>query len=1305
MAGPFDSLLEDDEEGDAPSSAPSSQVPATDSYGRTAPADQSAVAQAMARVWKDRGWSDAAIHGALANALDESNLNPNGPAGSAGERYSFQFNPAAHLGPYLQFAKSIGADPTNPKVQADYVGETVDRTIPGYGKSTDPYKATDQFQNGFERPADQTPGRRFGNVSRAQSLTADLYRNQSQGQAQGSPVRLAANTLSSTATDAMPAGAPAQAGPSPDADRALQRKSILEGSGIAAADPRFQPAPAGSETPRQGSPAYYDNRRKLLDNQSPLAGYGMPPEGPGVLQQIGHLAREVPRQVAAGFADFMDMPVNAINWTLRHLASHPEFALQLGGYPTPPEGPPSPTIGSPVIGGTNLALGGRGQQMLGPSSEAGGLLAPQIPGGNFFTRLLSKIGVDTRTPEQRGDTSTGAQTVGDVARSFGQSGPFIGAAPLAGAIKSGIKGLIGGAARSALELGIGPGLGQSLSHDLFGQGGEAAGQIAGGLLTSKLIAGRSLLLGGSEAIMNGAAGPVSRAARNVADAYGPRAYFEGAADDLAGALARVQQMKETGPGGVPGLQIPSTDLSGDPGLRTAAHFVYQHDPEANKIFRGIVDNNMDQVKRYTGLDQNAGTDPGTAIQDYQTQRRALTEKMLADAQERARQDVAAATPGTIGGSIPEAANRSATVVQRLGEVDQDRRALSNADWQAARDSGALNAQVGEPQNVYNTLYDKLAEYRRLRLDGSIPTETTQLLLGATQPGSIFDAAGNRLGGQVPHTYGASTTLDQLQALQSQVSNQLTNEGAKIRTSSPGADPQKVRFLGALSDALDRDFENGLQASGNPAIVRNALNSWNEYRDTFRRGPIGQVLGYDAGGQPRIDPEAAMNSVLTGGTQGVANSRALMQTLAQPDPMTGVMRHPAQALRDDMLRYLQQDFANVAGKGQKAMETWEANHADLLQGLPGPAGQPFRDMGLQVHRATQSGSDASAMAAGTKGIARDLNNDAVSLYLRGDPGGELNKALSGPNRGQAMEKLIEATRTDPTGRATQGLSDMVMDRLFAQNATQNPKGGWDINAKGSRAWLTQNQDAVGALDQVYPGFSDRAERVVKSLELVQGMMANPGTPLQSNTIAKYAALGGIGRLAARMIGASLGERIGRIFPSGMGGSLQHATIGAEVLPQAWDATFGKLSRGQAAATLRAAIVDPDKFQALMQVQKNPERAQSALAQILDRLPPAYAVSGFTGAVTPPGPPGPQTGPNTQNLGVPAEHANQGWPRTIAPIIGAPQSPRTLSGVLIPGGRAASNLEETPRALGVPNGGAASPPPPGPFGGPIGAAFGR
>ena len=139
----------------------------------------------------------------------------------------------------------------------------------------------------------------------------------------------------------------------------------------------------------------------------------------------------------------------------------------------------------------------------------------------------------------------------------------------------------------------------------------------------------------------------------------------------------------------------------------------------------------------------------------------------------------------------------------------------------------------------------------------------------------------------------------------------------------------------------------------------------------------------------------------------------------------------------------------------------------------------------------------------------------------------------------------------------------------------------------------------------------------------------------------ASLNGFGRLVARMAGASAGEWIGkRLLPSGLGGELQHAAIGSEMATRAYDATFAKLSRGQAAATIREAMMDPDAFRALAKNWNNVDDAATAsnvVMRLLTRVP-AYWVSAGVQAVRSQQPPGPRLGPKTQAVIDASKEAN-------------------------------------------------------------------
>jgi len=168
----------------------------------------------------------------------------------------------------------------------------------------------------------------------------------------------------------------------------------------------------------------------------------------------------------------------------------------------------------------------------------------------------------------------------------------------------------------------------------------------------------------------------------------------------------------------------------------------------------------------------------------------------------------------------------------------------------------------------------------------------------------------------------------------------------------------------------------------------------------------------------------------------------------------------------------------------------------------------------------------------------------------------------------------------------------------------------------------------------------------------------------------ASLNGFGRLVARMAGASAGEWIGkRLLPSGLGGELQHAAIGSEMATRAYDATFAKLSRGQAAATIREAMMDPDAFRALAKNWNNVDDAATAsnvVMRLLTRVP-AYWVSAGVQAVRSQQPPGPRLGPKTQAIGMP--------PQSLGPTA-SPAMPGALPGpTLVPGGAMTRPLSQS------------------------------
>jgi hypothetical protein len=155
----------------------SAQLPTTAAVasggGGSVTPQQGDVGMRVAQTLRDRGWSDAAITGALNNGIGESGLKEWNNPGAGGEQGVFQFHPDSHL-PAFQAAYK---GDHSAEAQANYLADVVDKTMPGYAQSGDARGATSRFLKEFEAPQDQSDAAlaaRGGNTPKSQAILAQL---------------------------------------------------------------------------------------------------------------------------------------------------------------------------------------------------------------------------------------------------------------------------------------------------------------------------------------------------------------------------------------------------------------------------------------------------------------------------------------------------------------------------------------------------------------------------------------------------------------------------------------------------------------------------------------------------------------------------------------------------------------------------------------------------------------------------------------------------------------------------------------------------------------------------------------------------------------------------------------------------------------------------------------------------------------------------------------------------------------------------------------------------------------------------
>ena len=303
---------------DAVVTKPNPFSPAAATGDTVLPSDSGDVGAPMAATVKGRGWSDAAIAGALHNAITESSLNP-GATGVAGEKGIFQFHPASHISP---FTKAYGGD-WSPEAQANYVADVVEKSIPGYSKLADPQQATAAFLRGFEKPADQSDRQlnaRLANFSTAKSILSQFNPI---GTAQAGEMPAAGvSTTSPTAGNPGAPSAPSAMGGQPSLQQVAQAQALLPSA--PPPDPRQFPAGA---TQRAAAINMFDAGMRMI------AGGGLLGDrGKGVLEMgkqatelaKGYLTEEQKKQIELRYAG----PLAAIQERAKYLGPGADPNLQ-----------------------------------------------------------------------------------------------------------------------------------------------------------------------------------------------------------------------------------------------------------------------------------------------------------------------------------------------------------------------------------------------------------------------------------------------------------------------------------------------------------------------------------------------------------------------------------------------------------------------------------------------------------------------------------------------------------------------------------------------------------------------------------------------------------------------------------------------------------------------------------------------------------------------------------------------------------------------------------------------------------------
>jgi hypothetical protein len=1090
-------------------SQPSPVQPSADEYGRAAPAaGKHTVAQTLYSAFKSRGWTDAAAVGATANALDESNLNPTAAGDQGTSHGAFQFHQGSHLEAYRNFANSIGADPTNPRVQADYVGEWVDRHMPGYGQMIDPRAATDAFMTGFERPADQTPGRRFSKVGEAEQLILPAITAHASGEPAGR-VQLA-SAAGNTFSDAGPtfAGAPDEAQVAQSSWRPPSFDAVpttgARPSSTSVAVPVAPPGPAASTGPQTLGPY-----------QTMSEAYGAKPANTSnyVLRQADSGWTWTPRSSLP--QDGTSPYYSPQDQASQQLANSPSAHIMAPGGAATSE---AHSVGSWLHSAADWAADtnlGRGyNRSVATMLDLGGSGLDWI-----VNKGMQALGAGSLpTPPNASGPAAGSLQYGNPYANTPVAHPYDDRSATTGIHLKSLGADI--ANRDRINLDEDP---NGILSDAMFAAGNAAGwglgtlplvpalggnALVAGLISKIPLVGRLLAGGATGAYESAASAPLRYAAQTVGNTAAMGVGSAEAHDVYKGATGREGDLGDTlstivGGGAWNALRLPLIALGESTAVTAAKN-------AASGIASGVA--KAGSRFAWNAAKDVAGADSAGSLPEKVGQ--AATDSYLANTLQQnlnaARQQVDALGTALPGDSATyraaqSEAGRDAVRAWQRGSRAEERQLWSPSvtTWKTATDEqpvsvlseapihgddGQLYQRVqllnGQQQQVpFNQLETSpgvnlamprnfqptVGLYNQLKADALSPTNLRD---PKSFPLELDDALAGKNGLQNVDTLGRG------QDLRSRIGGMVDQEIGK----GAGADAAKIGYLRQLQSSLKGDLQSGAEGA-NPGEVdayRRAM-SFSASRAQLANTP--EMTDFMSGKTP---DEAALDKLIKQGPAGVSAADFVTQAAQQKYGSEGILGATKDAIR--------QKYADaVAPYGYVDL----AAHDRFMQRFGGLLDNPqFDDVKTQladagaaentVNSTTAFGKPGGFRSSMAQQAVRDARSD---LYLDAPTKTVIDHLEGVKNPAQATSAVLGVLDKDPTGQASIGFQHAV-----AVRAATDP------------SWLSAHPELTAAIDRFNPGFTARA-----------AAFQNPAT------------VQGLTKIGTDFIASIVGSRVGRMIP--------------------------------------------------------------------------------------------------------------------------------------------------------------------------------
>lgn len=444
------------------------------------------------------------------------------------------------------------------------------------------------------------------------------------------------------------------------------------------------------------------------------------------------------------------------------------------------------------------------------------------------------------------------------------------------------------------------------------------------------------------------------------------------------------------------------------------------------------------------------------------------------------------------------------------------------------------------------------------------TSTKQFFLGTLKsrgksadpediPKYVYEHLGSvdkKTGGLTKALYGETESIDDLRTFRGRILRTIREEQAK-----DAPNRTKIHILDDLQSSILDDIG---KSSANDQ-VKLAHQYSKDLNDTFTRGTVGRLLGYEKAGDFSVPENLTLTSALS--ESGVAAGNAF------DDLIKASANKPA--MRQAILDYTRVQFFNQATDKDGKIVASSVNrflnrNKELLDKLP-----EFRDA---IKNADKAQRIADATALSTKARIKSLNDkqkSAAALFLDAPVGRVISRIRSSKNPQTTTREIVKQLSKDETGRAFAGFKKAWVDEIFGeiQLSALSDDGFPLLDGQKLKNFVSKNSSS---LKEVFS--KEEMARLVKISDEASRINAAARKGIQINKI-----LDDTPNVLVDMISRISGAQIGGRLGAGAAGT---PLVAAGAGSRAVRAITNKIPIGRVKDVLIDATLDPKLMNVLL-----------------------------------------------------------------------------------------------------------------------------